>query len=33
VNWPVMGIKAGLAADREVAAAPEPVPAIAGGSE
>jgi len=33
VDWPVMGIKAGLAADREVAAAPEPVPAIAGGSE
>src|SRR5262245_17321294 len=32
VNWPVMGIKAGLAADREVTAAPEPVPAIAGGS-
>jgi preprotein translocase subunit SecD len=33
VNWPVMGIRAGLAADREVRAAPEPVPAIAGGSE
>jgi preprotein translocase subunit SecD len=31
VNWRVMGVKAGLAADREVAA-PEPVPAIAGGS-
>ena len=33
VDWPVMGIKAGLAADREVRAAPEPVPAISGGSE
>jgi protein-export membrane protein SecD len=31
VNWRTMGVKAGLAADREVAA-PEPVPAIAGGS-
>ena len=31
VNWRVMGVKAGLAADREVVA-PEPVPAIAGGS-
>lgn len=31
VNWRVMGVKAGLAADREVAA-PEPVPAVAGGS-
>jgi preprotein translocase subunit SecD len=30
VNWRVMGVKAGLAADREVA--PEPVPAVAGGS-
>jgi len=33
VNWPVMGIRAGLAADRDVTAAPEAVPAIAGGSE
>ena len=32
VNWRVMGIKAGLAADREVGA-PDVVPAIAGGSE
>ena len=32
VNWRVMGIKAGLAADRELAA-PDAVPAIAGGSE
>jgi len=32
VNWRVMGIKAGLAADREVGA-PDAVPAIAGGSE
>jgi len=32
VNWRVMGIKAGLAADREVGA-PDMVPAIAGGSE
>jgi hypothetical protein len=32
VNWRVMGIKAGLAADRELAA-PDVVPAIAGGSE
>jgi preprotein translocase subunit SecD len=31
VNWRVMGVKAGLAADREVAV-PEPTPAIAGGS-
>jgi preprotein translocase subunit SecD len=31
VNWRLFGVKAGLAADREVAA-PEPVPAIAGGS-
>ena len=31
VNWRGMGVKAGLAADREVAA-PEPTPAIAGGS-
>ena len=31
VNWRVMGIKAGLAADRE-AGAPDAVPAIAGGS-
>jgi preprotein translocase subunit SecD len=34
VEAPVLGIKAGLAADREVApAAPPPVPAMAGGSE
>jgi hypothetical protein len=33
VNWPVIGIRAGLAADRDVTAAPEAVPAIAGGSE
>ena len=33
VNWPVIGVKAGLAADREVTTAPEPAPAIAGGSE
>jgi preprotein translocase subunit SecD len=32
VNWRVMGIKAGLAADRELGA-PDVVPAIAGGSE
>jgi preprotein translocase subunit SecD len=32
VNWRVMGVKAGLAADRDVTA-PQPVPAIAGGSE
>ncbi|HEU5225855.1 MAG TPA: protein translocase subunit SecD [Actinomycetota bacterium] len=32
VNWRVMGIKAGLAADREVGP-PDVVPAIAGGSE
>jgi preprotein translocase subunit SecD len=32
VNWRVMGIKAGLAADRELGA-PDAVPAIAGGSE
>jgi preprotein translocase subunit SecD len=32
VNWRVMGIKAGLAADREIGA-PDVVPAIAGGSE
>ncbi|HKX33735.1 MAG TPA: protein translocase subunit SecD [Actinomycetota bacterium] len=32
VNWRVMGIKAGLAADRELAAS-DAVPAIAGGSE
>ena len=31
VNWRVMGVKAGLAADREVAVL-EPTPAIAGGS-
>jgi preprotein translocase subunit SecD len=31
VNWPVMGVKAGLAADREVGA-PDAMPAIAGGS-
>jgi len=31
VNWRVMGVKAGLAADREVVV-PEPTPAIAGGS-
>jgi preprotein translocase subunit SecD len=31
VDWRVMGVKAGLAADREVAV-PEPTPAIAGGS-
>ena len=34
VNWRWFGVKAGLAADRDVApAAPEPAPAIAGGSE
>ena len=33
VNWPIMGVRAGLAADREVTAGPEPVPAISGGSE
>ncbi|MGA9160851.1 MAG: protein translocase subunit SecD [Actinomycetota bacterium] len=33
VNWRIMGVKAGLAADREAGAAPTPVPAIAGGSE
>ena len=33
VNWPIMGVRAGLAADREVISAPEPAPAIAGGSE
>jgi preprotein translocase subunit SecD len=32
VNWRVMGVKAGLAADREIGA-PDAVPAIAGGSE
>jgi len=31
VNWRVMGVKAGLAADREVAV-PEPTPVMAGGS-
>ena len=33
VNWPVIGVRAGLAADREATAALEPTPAIAGGSE
>jgi protein-export membrane protein SecD len=33
VNWPVMGVKAGLAADRPATGTPEPAPAIAGGSE
>ena len=34
VNWRWFGVKAGLAADREVArGAPEPAPAIAGGAE
>jgi preprotein translocase subunit SecD len=33
VDWRIMGVRAGLAADREATAAPEPVPAIAGGSE
>lgn len=33
VDWRVIGVRAGLAADRDVTAAPEPVPAIAGGSE
>ena len=32
VNWRVMGVKAGLAADREIGA-PDAMPAIAGGSE
>jgi preprotein translocase subunit SecD len=33
VNWRWFGVKAGLAADREVSpTAPEPAPAIAGGS-
>jgi preprotein translocase subunit SecD len=32
VNWRVMGVRAGLAADREVGA-PDVAPAIAGGSE
>jgi preprotein translocase subunit SecD len=33
VNWRWFGVKAGLAADREVTpAAPEPAPAISGGS-
>ena len=32
VNWRIMGVKAGLAADREVGA-PDAMPAIAGGSE
>ena len=33
VDWRLMGVRAGLAADRDATAAPEPVPSIAGGSE